>query len=527
MSIPTAQESAAFLAHAYTAAKDAIIGIDSSGLITHFNPGASRLFRIAEPQAIGDRFENMLIEPQRESFRKVLARLFEKGEKKLDRTMVEVTVLRSQASNIRCEVYLTSFTVQDKIFVCGFVKDVTERKKAAQRLYEAQKIEILDKFAGEVAHDINNLLVGIQGHATLIKLADSEQDRNYSVGEIDQLVKKGAEVIRELRAFARAGGTRENQSPRALVNFNHCVKNVYQLLGRTLSRKIDVRLSLADGLPSVNGVSDQIEQAITAVCMNAQDAMPHGGTLTLETSTFKAEDHYVQTHPGMPQGNLVKLTVRDTGVGMKPEVLRRAYEPFFTTRESEGHSGLGLTMAYKAAKEHGGYIGIDSEPDKGTTVQMYFPAVGSSALVELVTDEKVIPGTGTLLLIDDEPAVLETTSKLLKGLGYKVHTATSGEEGMKIYEVRQGEIDLVIVDMKMPGKNGLETFQEIKKTNPEVKAILTTGYAVRGDTDAMFRLGLRAYILKPYTLAELSTKISNILNPPPVETPAPEGAPAP
>lgn len=511
----TAAETAAFLSHIYAASKESIIGVDMRGLITDFNPASERLFRMHQETVLGQRLETLLIEAQREAFRKVIERFFDKTEKRIERTTVEVTACRNQASPIRCEAYLSSFKVQDKFYLCVFFKDVTERKKAAQRLYEAQKIEILDKFAGEVAHDVNNLLVGIQGHASLIQLADTDDERNYSVSEIERLVKKGAEVIRELRAFARAGGTPESPQAKAPMNINACVENVQRVLLRTFSRKIDVKLDLAGNLPNINGVGEQIEQAIMAICLNAQDAMPSGGALHMKTEMLMPDEEFLQNKPGMSGGRLVGLTVRDTGAGMTPDVLRRVFEPFFTTREKQGNQGLGLTMAYKTVKEHGGYIGIDSEPGTGTTVQLYFPTVTTAgSLVELATDVKVVPGSAKLLVIDDDTAALETTAKLLQGIGYTVYPAKNGDEGIKIFDVRRDEIDLVVVDMKMPGKNGLETFQEIKKIKSNVKAILTTGYSLRGDTDAMFRLGLHAYVLKPYTLAELSTKIAKVLKDP-------------
>ena len=512
MATMTAAESAAFLSHIYASSKEAIIGVDMRGLITHFNPAAERLFRMHQEVMLDQRLETLLVEAQRAAFRTVVERFFDKTEKRIERTALEATVCRDQASSIRCEVYLSSFKAQDKLFVCAFFKDVTERKKAAQRLYEAQKIEILDKFASEVAHDINNLLLGIQGHASLIKLADTTDERNYSVSEIEGLVKKGAAVIRDLRAFARSGGTPESPAPKAHLNINSCVENVQHILARTISRKIEMKLDLATNLANVNGVGDQIEQAIMAICLNAKDAMPSGGTLHIETRMFMPDEEFLRSKPGMPGGRLVRLLIRDTGAGMTPDVLRRVFEPFFTTKEKQGNQGLGLTMAYKTLKEHGGYIGIDASPDSGATVQIYFSTITQAdALVELATDVKVVPGLAKLLVIDDEPAVLETTSNLLRKIGYTVHSAQNGDEGIKIFDARKDEIDLVIVDMKMPGKNGIETFQEMKKIKSDFRAILTTGYSIRGDTDAMFRLGLRAYVLKPYTLAELSTKISKVL----------------
>ncbi len=511
-------DAAVLFGHFYATTKESVMAANAKGQITHFNPAAVRLFRLNEEQAIGDHLKNIVIEQLRDGFGQLIKRFFEKSDKRLDKTAVEVTCVRGQGTDIRCEVSLSSFEVNGEPMVCAVFRDVTERKKAAQRLYEAQKMELLEKLASEVAHDVNNLLVGIQGHATLIRMAENRDDVNQSTAEVEKLVKKGSGLMRELRAFARAGGNQPGQIPLAPMDLNDCVKNVVQLLGRTFSERIKIKQNLAAVLPKMRGNAGNLEQAIMSICLNARDAMPQGGEIGIETCTFTPDEEFGRTRPGLPAGRLIRLTIRDNGRGMDAAVLRRVFEPFFTTKDKATNPGLGLTMAYKTIKDHGAFLGIESDPGKGTAVDMFFPMASDDATVELVTaEDQVVPGKGNILLIEDEEVILETTSRLLGAVGYRIYKAKNGEEGIKIFDVRREEIDLVIIDMKMPGKNGLETFQELKKIRPEVRAILTTGYAVRGDTDAMFRLGLRGYQLKPYTLAELSTKISSVLS----EAPAP------
>jgi len=509
----TTADPAGFLTHIYASTREAVVGADQKGRITHFNPAAARLFRIGEEQAMDMPLEEVLIEPQREAFRKILTRFFEKDPaQRLERTAIEVTAMRAGASNIRCEALLTGLTLGDKLFACAFFRDVTERKKAAQKLYEAQKMEILDKFSSDVAHEINNLLLGIQGYATLIRMVAQDGKLVESASQIEALVQKGSAVIKELRAFARAGGSADAPASRVQMDVNEFARAFFQTLKRTVPAKIKIQLAVADAVPPIVGSQEHLEEALMAVSLNAMDAMPQGGVLSVETSAFSPNDAFREMRPGLPPGRLVKLTIRDTGGGMKPEVLRRAYEPFFTTKEAQGKSGLGLTMAYKTVKAHGGYLELDSEEGKGTAVHLYFPAFESdAALVKMSAEEKVAPGTATVLVVDDEPSVLQTTARLLSEIGYMVHSAKDGDEAIRIFQERRAEIDLVIVDMKMPGKNGLETFAEMRKIRPDVKAILTTGYSIRGDTDAMFRLGLKSFLLKPYTLAELSTKIDRVL----------------
>lgn len=492
-----------------------MVGVDAYGVTALFNPAAVRLFRLTETQAVGQPVDTLLVENQREAFRKLIGQFVEKCRSKVEQSTFEVTAARPQASSIRCEVHLTGICIQDTPFLCLFFRDVTERKKSAQKLYEAQKIEILDKFASDVAHEINNLLVAIQGYATLIRMASDESDRVRSASEIERLVKKGADVIKELRAFARSGGTRET-SPKAPLDVNAVVRTVQHFILRTFTRRISVQVNLGGDLPSVHGSAEHLEQALMAICLNAQDAMLSGGTLTIETTAPALTDEFIQTHPGMPKGSVILLSVRDTGLGMSEKVLRRAFEPFFTTREAQGRTGLGLTMAYRTVKDHGGYLSVESIEGMGTTVLLYLPASARKEMAAGPADSNgdIVRGSGSILVIDDEPAVLTTTSKMLREIGYTVHEAANGADGIRAFEARRDEINLVVIDMKMPDKSGLETFEEIKKMSPDVKAIMTTGYSIRGETDAMFRMGLRALIQKPYTLAELSASISNILKVP-------------
>lgn len=507
-------EAGALFAKLYMVSKDAVVSVDSRGQITHFNPAAVSLFRVKEELAINDKLENFISDAQREGFRQILAKFFEKGEKKLDRTAIEVTAVRGDGKPMRCELTLSAFQTADT-YVCALFRDVTERRAAAQKLHEAQKMEVLDRVAGEVAHDVNNLLVAIQGYVSMIKLNVAGAERDQCLGEIERLVKQGGNLMKELRAIGRSGGMKAGPVKLIPVDVNECLMNLRQVLMHTLSDRIVIDPALADGLPKISANLNQLEQAIMNVCLNARDAMPGGGVLRLATCEFTPDESFLRTHPGLPAGRLVKMSFRDTGHGMDADVLRRVFEPFYTTKEKQGGTGLGLTIAYKAVKEHGGYISIESEVGGGTAVDMYFTALAADQTgSEVLSEGTVVPGEGMLLLIEDEEPVRTTTAHLLGSIGYKVLPAKDGEEAIRIFSERPGDIDVAIIDMKMPGKNGFETFQALQRIKPGVKAILSTGYAVRGDTDAMFRMGLRAYILKPYTLSELSSKIARVLKEP-------------
>ena len=388
----------------------------------------------------------------------------------------------------------------------NFVRDITERRNMEEQLLRARNLEAMGTLAGGIAHDFNNLLMGIQGHATLMRLGDDsdppEQDRLKS---IEDLVKSGADLTRQLLAFARGG--RYEVRP---TDLNAVIRKTLNLFGRT-RKEISIHFDLEEDLTAIEADGGQIEQALINLYVNAWQAMPSGGDLFLETRNVTLDDKAAALH-GLPAGDYARISVTDTGVGMDEQTLSRIFEPFFTTREMGRGTGLGLASVYGIVSSHQGMIHVSSKKGEGTTFTIHIPASGSDVREVREHDDKPIRGSETILVVDDEVFVKEVTGKMLKSLGYQVLTADNGAAALKIYGEQGNGIDLVILDMIMPGMSGQETFRRLKSMNPGVRAILSSGYSIEDQAWSVLKEGCAAFLQKPFTRASLSEKIREVLD---------------
>ena len=428
-------------------------------------------------------------------------------------TVTDYDVTRKNGSDAALELSITLMKDQygQAIGFRGMLRDVSERKKAEEekrkletQLQMAQKMESIGTLAGGIAHDFNNILMGIQGNASLMLLKiDSDHPNHEKIKNIEKYVQNGTELTKQLLGFARRGKYHVKAT-----DLNEILDKSASLFGRT-KKEIKIHTNLYDDIWTVEVDRGQIEQALLNLYVNAWQAMPAGGDLYIHTENVVVSRSNVL--PYMQSGNYVKTTIADTGVGIDKETQKRIFEPFFTTKGMGRGTGLGLASVYGIIKNHGGYINVYSEKDHGTTFTIYLPASGKEIIEEQELIASLIKGTGTILLIDDEQMILEVGKELLEEMGYQVIPAPSGEKALKIYQKDHDKIDLVIMDMIMPGMGGGETFDRLKDINPEIKVLLSSGYSINGQATEILQRGCDGFIQKPFNLNQLAGTIQKIL----------------
>ena len=397
-------------------------------------------------------------------------------------------------------VQITGETLILSIFV-----DLTDRKRLEVKLQQAQKLEAIGTLAGGIAHDFNNLLMGIQGIVSLMVMdIDSNHPHYERLQKIEKQIQSGARLTSHLLGYARKG--KYEVKP---VDLNQLLKETSETFGRT-RKEIIIPRELSEGLFAIEADPGQIEQVLLNLFVNAADAMPGGGNLNLTTMNITHKDMTGKLYHPKP-GDYVLITVADTGIGMDKETMERIFDPFFTTKEMGRGTGLGLASAYGIIKGHGGYIDVDSKKGQGSTFSIYLPASERRAQEAVKTVERLTKGTGTVLLVDDEEVIIEVGKELLKTMGYRVLIAKDGEEAIAIYKKHLDDIDIVVLDMVMPNMGGGEAYDRMKEINPDIKVLLSSGFSIDGEASEILARGCSGFIQKPFTMKELSGRVSKIL----------------
>ena len=376
-----------------------------------------------------------------------------------------------------------------------------EQEKLAAQLRQANKMEAVGTLAGGLAHDFNNLLMGIQGNTSLM-LLDLDPDHPYyeQLKYIEQYVQSGSNLTRQLLGFARGGKYEVRTS-----DLNELVAKSLKMFARA-KKEINIYPEYEEKLLPVDVDPGQIEQVFINIYVNAWQAMPSGGAVYVRTENeVLTEQHTVPFE--LKPGRYVKVSITDTGPGMNELVRQRIFDPFFTTKEMGRGTGLGLASAYGIVKNHGGIINVYSEGGKGSTFTVYLPASEGEIIKEVRMEEKLVPGTETILLVDDEEMITNVGKMLLEKLGYAVFIARNGGEALRIYREKQKEIELVVLDMIMPNMNGGETFERLKEIDPGVKVLLSSGYSLDGQAKDILAKGCKGFIQKPFDIVKFSRKI--------------------
>jgi len=480
--------------------------LDLAGTLTFFNESLCAIFAYPKERLVGADVGSFIPTKSRSQLDRVMEQIRRTG---LSEEIIDLDILKGDGNT--GAIAMTMSAIRDSSgSVTGFrgvARDVTEHRRLEAQLLQAQKMEAIGTLAGGIAHDFNNLLMAIQGNVSLLSLdlPQSSPDRKR-IEHIEQCIRSGSDLTRQLLGFARGG--KYEVTP---TDLNRLITKTADMFGHA-RKEISIHTDLDEGLWSVEVDQGQIEQVLLNLYVNAWHAMPGGGELFLKSDNLIPDESFTQAYEARP-GRFVRVSVTDTGVGMDEATRQRVFEPFFTTRDKSRGSGLGLASAYGIVRNHGGFISVYSEVGMGSTFNVYLPASDKAAKEhEDSKQSDVIRGTKRVLLIDDEDMVLTIGGEILEKLGYTVLRAESGEEALELFHEHKDGIDLVILDMIMPGIGGSEVFDRIRAESPEVKVILSSGYSMNDDTDRIMKRGCNGFIQKPFDIQTLSRKIRTVLD---------------
>jgi len=399
--------------------------------------------------------------------------------------------------------------------VIGVALDITDRKALADQLRQSQKMQAIGQLAGGVAHDFNNLLMVVKGHAEILqdRLAESSPLR-HNVEQVDKATDRAATLTRQLLAFSRMQVLQAR-----VLDLNEVVSGMIKMFSRVIGADIEMAFLPCLNLGRVKADPGQIEQVLLNLVVNARDAMPEGGSLTIETSNVQLDRAYSLAHHNLEPGSWVMLTVTDTGCGMDAQTQSRIFEPFFTTKEQGKGTGLGLATVYGVVKQSGGFIYVYSEVGHGTTFKIYLPEVNSSVDRDAAKPEIATPrGSETILFVEDEESVRELVRDYLSETGYRVLEASDGLQALEVAESHKGPIHILVTDVVMPRLSGRELASRLSAQRPKTKILFISGYT----DDSIFRHGVLeggvAYLQKPFNLKAIAQKIREVLDGAPAAT---------
>jgi PAS domain S-box-containing protein len=493
--------------------------VDAEGRYTYSNPVVEGVLGYKPEELMGRHFYDYLQPDERDMVKQAAFEVFARKEPfsrfvntnvhKSGRTVIVET---SGVPIISAEGALVGYR--------GVDRDITERKKAEEekeklqgQLLQSSKMTAIGTMSGGIAHDFNNILLVIIGNAQLLKMSLQPGSKSYNLVEtIETAAHRSAELTQKLLSFSR-----RTKMVFQTVDLNAVVCEVSALLKRTVEKMISIEPALAPDLLPVMADPTQIYQLILNICINAKEAMmPIGrGRLAIETHNQAISEEEAINYPEGRQGAFAVLTISDTGIGMEEETVKRIFEPFFTTKEVGKSFGLGLAVSYGIIKEHGGFIDVRSEKGKGSCFNIYLPALASGGHVEkeMISKAKqtIQEGHGTILLVDDEQMVRDIGKSILEQFGYQVVAAQDGEAAAAIYKNRKDLIDMVILDLIMPGWGGKETLKALREIDPEVKVLIASGYSSEGTADEVIRMGVNGFIQKPYLIEEILDAVKRIL----------------
>jgi two-component system, cell cycle sensor histidine kinase and response regulator CckA len=491
---------------------DIIYTLDPDGTCTFMNEAVERVLGYRPESLIGTRFEDLIHPDDVEKSRW----LFE--ERRCDERAaagIEIRLMcHGNPQNYR-HCLIKQLTVpsassenpagKGKRCIYGVARDFSYRRLLEIQLREAQKMEAIGTLAGGIAHDFNNMLMCIQGYTSLMLSSLDPGNSFYDkLLNVEHNIQLGAELTGQLLGFARSG--KYHVRP---MDINELVKRTAEMFGRT-KKEVIIHQRLRKDLWTALADEGQIEQVLLNLYVNAWQAMPGGGEIYLDTENEPLVGHGLEKI-GLKPGNYIKISVTDTGAGMDEKIQKRIFEPFFTTKERGRGTGLGLASAYGILENHGGGIKVFSKKGEGSTFVIYLPM--TDAVIEKRPERsgEIQTGDETVLLVDDEDNILQVTTEMLEQMGYEVLVARNGNEALEVIREDPRKVDLLILDMIMPGLSGGKTFDRVREICSDLKVLLSSGYSINGEAEEILQRGCDGFIQKPYTMGELSEKITRIM----------------
>jgi two-component system sensor kinase len=485
-------------------ARDAIFVIDLQDHILFWNQSSERLYGWSAAEALGRKAAELLskeLSPTRtEVERTVLERGEWTGELRQVTKIGDEIIVESRWTLVRDD----DGRPQSKLVVNT---DITEKKNLEAQFLRAQRMDSLGTLAGGIAHDINNVLTPIILAVDLLKASLPDDQRHAILEELESGAHRGAEMVKQILAFARGV-----DGQRVRMQIKHVLNDIGKMLQRTFPKSIEIRCNLESNLWLVQGDATQLYQMAMNLCVNARDAMPQGGTLTVKAENIALNEADLRSHPSAKPGSYVRLTVEDTGTGIPPEIMDKIFDPFFTTKEFGKGTGLGLSTVLGIVKGHGGFLTVSSKLGRGTQFQVHLPAESGAAKDEQGRAQSLPRGNGELILVvDDETPIRQITQRNLEAHGYKVLTAKDGVEAGALFIQHHKDIRLVLTDMAMPRMDGQTTIQMLRKLNPRLRVIASSG--LKTSLDAAKNAGtlFQAELVKPFTVDKLLKAVDEVL----------------
>jgi two-component system, cell cycle sensor histidine kinase and response regulator CckA len=483
-------------------ATDAIFVRDLKNKILFWNKAAERLYGWKANEAIGKKTLELWDEKDISQFQGAINTLLQNGSWE-----GELHQRTKFGKEIIVESRWTLVREFDKkgqsILVVN--TNITQKKELEAQFFRAQRLESIGTLASGIAHDLNNVLAPILMTAQLLESQLHDERSKRLLPILISNAKRGANLVKQVLSF-----TRGMEGDRTLLQLKHLIREVQQVVKETFPKSIEVSTHITPNLWTVIGDATQLHQVLINLCVNARDAMPHGGRLSISADNLLIDENYAKMYIDARVGSYVVITVSDTGVGISPEIVDRIFEPFFTTKDLGKGTGLGLATVLGIIKSHGGFINVYSEVGKGSQFKVYLPAQEAPETPE--EKELELPdGNGELILVvDDEDSIRDVTKTSLESHNYKALTASDGIEAIALYAEHQNEISVVVTDMVMPSMDGVTTIRTLRKINPAVKIIAVSGLASSEKVNTVTDMGVKAFLAKPYTAKQLLQTISAV-----------------